>query len=93
MLSSEPFAMLKNIRIRGVMGMASFTENQETVKAEFKTLKQLFASTKKEYFDNEISFDTISMGMSSDYSLAIQEGSTMIRVGTTIFGNRNYSNK
>ena len=93
MLSSKPFAMLKNIRIRGVMGMASFTDNHETVKAEFKTLKRLFILTKKEYFDNNTTFDTISMGMSGDYSLAIQEGSTMIRVGTTIFGNRNYSNK
>jgi len=92
MLSSEQFTSFKNIKIRGVMGMASFTNNTETVKAEFKTLKLLFNETKSKYFENDSDFDTISMGMSGDYELAIQEGSTMIRVGTTIFGNRNYAN-
>jgi PLP dependent protein len=92
MLSSEQFLTFTNVRIRGIMGMASFTENQEMVKAEFKMLKRLFDVTKENYFENNSDFDTISMGMSGDYKLAIQEGSTMIRVGTTIFGNRNYAN-
>lgn len=91
MLTSEQFATFKNIRIKGIMGMASFTDNAETVKAEFGQLKQLFEATKSRFYANNSSFDTISMGMSGDYKLAIEEGSTMIRVGTTIFGSRNYS--
>jgi len=91
MLSSEQFSSFKNIRIKGIMGMASFTDNAKTVKTEFGQLKKLFETTKTRFFANDPSFDTISMGMSGDYLLAIEEGSTMIRVGTTIFGSRTYS--
>lgn len=77
----------KNVRIRGLMGMATFTENKEQVKNEFHFLKSLFdelraiASTE---------FSILSMGMSDDFELAIEEGSTMVRVGSSIFGHRNY---
>jgi len=79
----------KNIRIRGLMGMATFTNDKIQIKREFKTLKDLFDTIKsKSIFDT--SFDTLSMGMSGDFDLAIESGSNMVRVGSTIFGNRNY---
>lgn len=77
---------LKNIRVRGVMGMATFTDDEEVVRGDFERL----AHYKREiahHFDKE--FDTISMGMSDDYELAIEYGSTMVRIGSSIFGNRN----
>ena len=78
-LISDEFKELNNIAIIGLMGMASFTENQEQVKNEFNSLKTFFDTTK---------LTTLSMGMSGDYSLAIQQGSTMVRVGSAIFGGR-----
>jgi uncharacterized pyridoxal phosphate-containing UPF0001 family protein len=71
------------------MGMASFSNNQEQIREEFKTLKSTFDKLKFTFFDNEKSFNVISMGMSGDYKIAIEEGSTMIRVGSSIFGKRN----
>lgn len=88
-LSDENFKQLKNIRICGVMGMASFSNNQEQIREEFKTLKNIFDKLKFTFFDNETSFNVVSMGMSGDYKFAIEEGSTMIRVGSSIFGKRN----
>ncbi|NNC50046.1 MAG: YggS family pyridoxal phosphate-dependent enzyme [Flaviramulus sp.] len=88
-IQSIIFSELKNIRITGVMGMATFTDNVSKVKEEFEFLKSTFDSIKdvqKENFDLQI----ISMGMSGDYELAIACGSTMIRVGSSIFGDRNY---
>ncbi|MFA8450011.1 MAG: YggS family pyridoxal phosphate-dependent enzyme [Bacteroidales bacterium] len=82
---------LSNIRIRGVMGMATNTDNQEQVLSEFKQLKTYFHKVKESYFESESSFDTISMGMSNDYQLAIEAGSTNVRIGSSIFGARNYS--
>lgn len=79
---------MKNVRFRGVMGMATFTDNQTQVKSEFQHLKSIFEQLKLNYFPDESTFDTISMGMSDDYELAIAKGSTMIRVGSKIFGNR-----
>ena len=77
---------LPHIRIKGLMGMATFTDNQEQIRSEFKTLKQQFDWLKTQHPEaNEL-----SMGMSGDYVLAIEEGSTMIRVGSKIFGSRNY---
>lgn len=75
-------------RICGVMGMASFIDNQNMVRNEFKFLKQIFNHLKYNYFTNDNNFTKISMGMSSDYGIAIDEGSNMIRIGTAIFGQR-----
>ncbi|MGJ1203424.1 YggS family pyridoxal phosphate-dependent enzyme [Sphingobacterium lactis] len=88
LLRSEEFAALKNIRIRGLMGIASNTENQKIVKEEFYELKMLFDGIKTTYFRKEDSFNILSMGMSSDYQLAIEQGSNMVRLGSTIFGKR-----
>ena len=77
---------LPHIRIKGLMGMATFTNNQDQIRSEFKTLKQQFDWLQTQHSEaNEL-----SMGMSGDYALAIEEGSTMIRVGSKIFGSRNY---
>ncbi|MCX6350352.1 MAG: YggS family pyridoxal phosphate-dependent enzyme [Bacteroidetes bacterium] len=77
-----------NIKICGLMGMASNTEDNQLIKKEFKSLKHFFDLMKEKYFPNDTSFATISMGMSSDYGLAIEEGSNMIRLGSAIFGSR-----
>jgi len=74
-----------NIQIKGLMGMASFTDNQTQVKNEFISLKKLYDQHSSEY-----QWDTLSMGMSSDYQLALDCGSTMIRIGSALFGERNY---
>ena len=77
---------LPHIRIKGLMGMATFTDNQDQIRSEFKTLKQQFDWLQTQHPEaNEL-----SMGMSGDYDLAIEEGSSMIRVGSKIFGSRNY---
>ncbi len=89
-LQSEDFAALQHIKITGVMGMATFTDNTTQVENEFKTLKQAFSQLELLQPEND-AFKTISMGMSGDYKLAITCGSTMIRVGSSIFGERNYN--
>ncbi|MDX1271169.1 YggS family pyridoxal phosphate-dependent enzyme [Bizionia paragorgiae] len=89
-LQSEDFAALQHIKITGVMGMATFTDNTTQVENEFKTLKQAFSQLESLQPEND-AFKTISMGMSGDYKLAITCGSTMIRVGSSIFGERNYN--
>jgi len=71
------------------MGMATFTDNEDVVSKEFATLKKAFNLIKTSYFNSDSSFSEISMGMSGDYKLAIAEGTTMIRVGSSIFGSRN----
>lgn len=78
------------IRITGVMGMATFTDNKVQVRQEFQRLKSIFDELKTTHFSNEDTFREISMGMSGDYPIAIEEGSTMVRVGSLLFGNRNY---
>ncbi len=90
-LSSQEFNALSNVRITGVMGMATFTKNTQQVSREFKQLHQNFLQLKSTFFANEISFCEISMGMSDDYKTALNHGSTMIRIGTGIFGARNYT--
>jgi len=92
LLQSEEFSKLNNIRIVGVMGMATYTENQELIRKEFRQLKQYFIETKEKHFINDHSFCEISMGMSGDYKIAIEEGSTLVRIGSSIFGERNYVN-
>ena len=89
LLSSEEYKMLNNIAIRGVMGMATFTNNQEKIKGEFQKLKKIHEELKENHFSARENFDIISMGMSGDYKTAIDEGSTMIRIGSSIFGERN----
>lgn len=76
--------------IGGLMGMATNSEDESLIKEEFALMKKMFDTFKQKYFKNDSRFSQLSMGMSSDYLLAIEEGSTMIRVGSTIFGNRNY---
>jgi PLP dependent protein len=90
LLSSSQFKTMENVRITGLMGMATFTEDEDQVRKEFKELKIFFDQLKQAYFLDKEYFSTISMGMSGDYKIAIEEGSTMIRIGTAIFGERNY---
>lgn len=89
-LISEEFKNLANVNIQGLMGMASFTDDETIVRSEFKTLKNYFNNLK---IHNSTNFNPtiISMGMSGDYKIAIEEGSTMVRVGSAIFGTRNYN--
>ena len=75
---------LKHVRVRGLMGMASYTNNQKQIESEFKSLSQYYKHQQKQY-----GWDTLSMGMSGDYPIALSNGSTMIRVGSRIFGVRN----
>ena len=87
-LSSEEFSDLKNIRIIGVMGMATYTEDEKQIRKEFKTLVANFAYLKMAYFSTNQDFKEISMGMTDDYQIAMTEGSTIVRVGSGIFGER-----
>ena len=87
-LSSEEFSDLKNIRIIGVMGMATYTEDEKQIRKEFKTLVANFAYLKMAYFPANEEFKEISMGMTDDYQIAMSEGSTIVRVGSGIFGER-----
>ena len=88
LLRDEEFLALKNIRICGLMGIASNTDNEKVIKAEFYELKMLFDGVKTSFYRKDDYFNILSMGMSSDYKLAIEEGSTMVRIGSTIFGKR-----
>lgn len=88
LLRSEEFAGMKHVRIVGVMGIATNTEHEKQIRDEFNELKVLFEGLKVSFFRKEDSFREISMGMSSDYKIAIKEGSTMVRIGSTIFGKR-----
>jgi len=87
-LKSEAFKNFENIRITGVMGMATFTHDKAQVKQEFKQLKTIFDTLKKSFFSTDVHFKEISMGMSGDYQLAVSEGSTMVRIGSLLFGSR-----
>ncbi len=90
MLRSAEFAQLKNVKICGVMGMATFTDDETQIRKEFALLKTYFDRLQADFFAENPDFKEISMGMSGDYLLAIEEGSTMVRVGSTIFGERQY---
>jgi pyridoxal phosphate enzyme (YggS family) len=87
---SEDFRELKNIRIRGLMGMATYTENSDQIREEFRHLKRIFDELSVSDFPDRTVFDQLSFGMSGDYTLAVDEGSTMLRIGSLIFGPRNY---
>jgi pyridoxal phosphate enzyme (YggS family) len=87
-LQSDVINELKNIKLCGVMGMATFTENEAVVRREFKELANIFKYIKNKYFKEDTAFREISMGMTGDYKIAIEEGSTIVRIGTAIFGER-----
>jgi len=88
LIVSEAFEACTNVNIVGLMGMATFTDDEDQVKREFYTLKANFDTLKGKYFLNKADFKEISMGMSGDYKLAIGEGSTMVRIGSLLFGSR-----
>ncbi|WP_454802502.1 YggS family pyridoxal phosphate-dependent enzyme [Mucilaginibacter phyllosphaerae] len=88
LLRSEEYTAFKNIRIRGLMGIATNTDSEKQIKDEYYELKTFFDGIKTSFFRKEESFDTLSMGMSADYKIAIEQGSNMIRLGSTIFGGR-----
>ena len=90
MLEAGEWKTLSNVRIAGVMGMATNTEDETQIAREFHTLSSFFGETKETYFKDAPDFKEISMGMSDDYPLAIREGSTLIRIGSRIFGERIY---
>jgi hypothetical protein len=89
-LNSAEFDKLKNICICGVMGMASFTDDNIQIHREFSRLREIFNDLKARYFAADSRFTEISMGMTADYLMAIEEGSTIVRIGSAIFGERNY---
>jgi pyridoxal phosphate enzyme (YggS family) len=89
MLDSPEFHKLKHVKICGVMGMATFTSDKNQVRGEFRFLGECFKKLKNSYFAEDNDFKEISMGMSDDYQIAVEEGSTMIRIGSNIFGERN----
>ena len=91
MMDSFAATPLSNVEICGVMGMATFTDNKAQVRREFQVLKKIFDDLKQTYFVDKESFSEISMGMSDDYLMAIEEGSTMVRIGSLLFGKRSYS--
>jgi len=88
LLRSEEYSQLKNIRIVGLMGIATNTKLEKQINDEFNELNVFFEGIKQSFFRKEESFREISMGMSGDYKIALENGSTMIRVGSTIFGSR-----
>lgn len=88
LLSGDIFKQLKNVRLCGVMGMATFTDDAAQVRSEFRRLKMIFDNLKNEFFPDDPHFREISMGMSGDWRIAVEEGSTMVRVGSLIFGER-----
>jgi PLP dependent protein len=88
-MASEEFASYQNVRIRGLMAMATFTDDTGIVRSEFQYLATCFRTIRDTYFNDSDSFTELSMGMSDDYRIAIEEGSTMVRIGSLIFGSRN----
>ena len=87
---SEAFHQLGSVRIRGVMGMATYTADTGQIREEFRTLNHIFDQLKSRWFSDRSYFDQRSYGMSGDFQIAVEEGSTMVRIGSLIFGPRNY---
>ena len=88
LLNSMEFKNMQNVRITGVMGMATFTNNEVQVRNEFRQLTSIFNQLKRDFFVDDEAFKEISMGMSGDYQIAVEEGSTMVRIGSLLFGAR-----
>lgn len=91
LLSSPEYKAMTNVRLCGVMGMATNTDDMAKVRSEFANLRNIFEDLKRRYFEGQDHFREISMGMSHDYPIAIEEGATLVRVGSSIFGPRNYN--
>ena len=91
MLNEGEWRQLTHVQICGLMTMATFTDDETQIRREFQLAKQTFDRAKAEYFHDEPSFCELSMGMSHDYPIAIEEGATLVRIGTMIFGERNYN--
>ena len=91
LLNSNEIEDLPNVRIIGLMGMATYTDDLDQVRSEFKSLKKIFDLINSKISSPNVEMQEISMGMSDDYPIAIEEGSSMIRVGSKIFGARNYT--
>ena len=85
--------VLPHVRVRGLMGMASHTDDVARVRADFRAVRAFFDNLKQQFFNDKSYFDTVSMGMSHDWRIAVEEGSTMVRLGTSIFGERDYSKR
>lgn len=92
LLTGTEIKSLDNIQIKGLMGMATNTKDKDQVRTEFKSLKTLFENIKNNYSLANMELSEISMGMSSDYQIALHEGSTMVRIGSSVFGAREYKN-
>lgn len=93
LLSSNGYKVMNNIKIVGVMGVATNTDDREQVRGEFRRLRETFDYLKRTYFSDDSGFKEVSMGMSHDYRIAVEEGSTMVRIGSSIFGERDYGTK
>jgi pyridoxal phosphate enzyme (YggS family) len=91
LLRSDELSKMKFISIEGLMGMATFTDNKAQVRREFRKLKMFFEKVKGLMIPANVRMKHLSMGMSGDYKIAMEEGSTMVRIGTAIFGERNYN--
>ncbi|MFB6317019.1 YggS family pyridoxal phosphate-dependent enzyme [Saccharicrinis sp. FJH54] len=91
LLASEEFRSFQNLNITGLMGMASYVEDENQINREFATLKSFFSELKETVLSNDPGFKFLSMGMSGDYELAIKNGSNMVRIGSSIFGERHYN--
>lgn len=90
-LESDVYASLSHIRILGVMGVATYTDDRTQIRSEFRRLRQIFEELRNMFFADKAYFREISMGMSGDYPIAAEEGSTMVRIGSSIFGKRVYA--
>jgi pyridoxal phosphate enzyme (YggS family) len=88
MLAGETYNQMRHVRLLGVMGMATFTDDDARVRGEFSRLREIFEALRAEYFARSDAFRELSMGMSDDYPIALEEGSTMVRIGTLLFGKR-----
>lgn len=87
-MASGQWRTLKNVRIRGLMGMATNTDDEERIRNDFKALRDLYKAIKEQRLEGLEHFDSLSMGMSGDWALAVEEGSTIVRIGSAIFGER-----
>jgi pyridoxal phosphate enzyme (YggS family) len=93
LVNSDEFKQMNNVRICGVMGVGSITDDKQQTEKEFNNLREIFQQLKNKFFSDKDFFKEISMGMTGDYKIAISQGSTMIRIGSKIFGERDYSKK
>ena len=93
LLQSPEYKAMQHVRLVGVMGMATNTDNQDMIRREFRTLRGIKEQLSQKYFAGHPEFREISMGMSGDYPIAIEEGATLVRIGSAIFGARNYAIK